>query len=209
MSKENRLIMVFARNAELGKVKTRLAKTIGNENALAIYKALLEHTARVTCEVDASRVVYYSDFIEQADYFDAISFAKKQQQGGELGERMKAAFSDAYQSGYQKVIIVGSDCYELDPLIIESAFEALNEHDIVVGPATDGGYYLLGMKTCHSKLFENKNWGTENVLLDTLLDIRELNLTYLLLDTLTDVDQEEDLGELRAMLEEMNALGRE
>lgn len=209
MSKELRLLFVFARNPELGKVKTRLARTIGDDGALIIYRALLERVAQVTSQVDASKAIYYSEFIDDVDQFDSMNFAKHVQEGDGLGERMKNAFNDAIERGFVKSIIVGSDCYELDPTIIEKAFDELDNHDVVIGPAKDGGYYLLGMKELHPQLFENKNWGTSDVLLDTILDVKELGLSYAMMDTLTDVDSEEDLGELKELLETMNAMGRD
>lgn len=190
------LLMIFAKNPEIGKVKTRLAKTIGDEKALMIYLKLLEHTYAIADKVFADKAVFYSEKVQEFDILDYYKFPKFLQKGKELGERMDRAFGQAFGQHYEKVVIIGSDCYELTPEIIEDALAALDNHNVVVGPAKDGGYYLLGMDRHYSHLFRNKVWSTEDVLLDTLLDLKKLKLSYTLLPTLTDVDEEEDLGEL-------------
>ncbi len=199
MGKET-LLMIFVRNPELGKVKTRLAKTVGNVNALEIYKKLLEHTGKVCIGVPSKRIVFYSDYIDEYDCFDNVKFYKKLQSGDSLGERMKNAFLWGFNNGFKRVIIIGSDCYQINSGIVAEALETLKSNDFTIGPATDGGYYLLGMKTLYPQVFENKKWSSENVLLDTLLDIKKLNKTVHMLPTLSDVDFEEDLGELRKFL---------
>ncbi|MHA7942944.1 TIGR04282 family arsenosugar biosynthesis glycosyltransferase [Formosa sp. 3Alg 14/1] len=184
-------LIIFARNPELGKCKTRLAKTIGDENALEIYKMLLQHTAKIAEKVKADQFVYYSEHIHKNDTWDDTNFRKKLQQGNDLGERMKHAFSDLFQNNYQKVIIIGSDILDLNAEIIEDAFSQLEYHDTVIGPAKDGGYYLLGMKTLHANLFENKSWGTETVLQDSLKNLE--NKSVYLLEELNDIDTFEDI----------------
>ena len=104
---------------------------------------------------------------------------------------MLHAFQDAFENNYEKVIIIGSDLYDLQPKHIEEAIIALDNNDVVIGPAQDGGYYLLGMKTLYKKAFAPKNWGTETVLADTLSDLD--TQTVQLLETLNDIDHAEDL----------------
>jgi rSAM/selenodomain-associated transferase 1 len=195
MSSE-KLILIFVRNVQIGKVKTRLAKTIGDEKALIIYIHLLNRTAEVAAEVNAHKAVFYSEYIEEADEFMVPIFQKYLQNGNDLGDKMKNAFIKAFSRGYEKVVIIGSDCYDLSPLILSDAFDKLNTHDVVMGPAADGGYYLLGMKQLHKPFFTNKEWSTNNVLVDTLLDVKNEKLSYFLLPTLTDVDTEEDLNDV-------------
>lgn len=204
MNKELTLLIVFVKNPELGKVKTRLAKSVGDEDALMIYRALLDHTANVAREAQTSRAVYYSDYIDDNDQFDTINFGKFMQSGEDLGTRMSHAFSEGLLSGFSKVVIIGSDCYELSTAVIDEAFKALESHDTVLGPARDGGYYLLGLRELYPQLFENKEWSTENVFLDTLLDVKELGLSYHLLPTLSDIDHVDDLGELSNLLTSQN-----
>ncbi len=194
MSSNNHLI-IFVKNPELGKVKTRLAKDIGDENALEIYLELLKHTATITKPVLAQKKCYYSDHIENIDFFSDEHYEKLIQKGGDLGERMYQAAKNSSGEWAENIVIIGSDCYDLNSGIIEEAFKALKSHDFVVGPAEDGGYYLIGMKEPHPSIFLNKIWSTENVFLDTLLEIQNLNKTHYLLPTLTDIDNINDLPE--------------
>ena len=187
----NNLIIVFVRTPELGKVKTRLAKAIGDQAALTIYKLLLKHTATVLHELSFDKVVYYSEKIENNDFWKASLFEKKLQKGADLGERMQQAFETAFDRGYKKVLIIGSDLFELTSTLIISALEALEKYDISIGPSLDGGYYLLGMKELHPAVFKNKKWGTDSVLENTLQDLKQQNVK--LLEALNDIDTFEDL----------------
>jgi uncharacterized protein len=200
MISEN-LLMIFIKNPALGKVKTRLAKTVGDEKALRVYQLLLDHTHKVTKGVNADRAVFYSDFINNDDVWKRDKFQQFIQKGEDLGDRMATAFLKAFALGYKKVVIIGSDCFDLNEDIITEAYNILEENEVVLGPAKDGGYYLLGMKNYHEQLFKNKAWSTENVLLDTLLDLSNLNLSFKLLPTLSDIDQEKDLQNYPNILE--------
>ena len=192
-------IIVFARNPELGKCKTRLAKTIGDEAALKIYKYLLQHTANITEKIEADKFVFYSEHIHENDIWNDNIFIKKLQQGSDLGLKMKHAFIELFDSGYEKIIIVGSDILDLEVEHISEAFLKLKTHDVVIGPALDGGYYLLGMKQLHSQIFEHKTWGTSTVLKDTLKDLNHKNIY--LLDGLNDIDIFEDLKNNKTLKE--------
>ncbi|MBL4706410.1 MAG: TIGR04282 family arsenosugar biosynthesis glycosyltransferase, partial [Flavobacteriales bacterium] len=191
---------VFVKNSELGLVKTRLAKTVGDENALRIYKALIQKTKEVILNVSAQKSIYYSSYIDDYDQFDPKDFAKRLQMGDDLGERMKNTFEAAFNQGAEKAIILGSDCWQLRTDIIDQAFDALDRSDMVIGPAEDGGYYLLGMKKFIPEVFEDKEWSTSNVLVDTLLDIQKKGMTREILETLSDVDFEEDLPKALRLL---------
>ena len=185
------LILVFVRNPELGKVKTRLSRTVGDSAALKIYNILLSHTESVLNSIPVDKVVYYSEEIQQNDLWSETLYFKKLQKGFDLGARMRHAFGMAFEDSYEKVVIVGSDLYDLNPTHIEDAFEALDNHDLVIGPSLDGGYYLLGMKELYSAVFENKVWGTNSVLKATLNDLKQQNVK--LLEALNDIDTFEDL----------------
>ena len=189
----DRLLIIFVKNPQLGKVKTRLAATMGDQQALDIYLKLLEYTVAITRELAVEKVVYYSEFIDQQDHWPSDIYLKQLQVAGDLGIKMKAAFEWGFQSGYKEICIIGSDCLELTPEIIMSGFQALDSHDAVLGPTIDGGYYLMGLKQLHHTLFVDKEWGTHTVGAATRDDLNELNLSYSLLETLTDVDHEEDL----------------
>lgn len=188
--KEN-LLLVFTKNPVAGKVKTRLAKDIGDLKALEIYKFLLEHSAQFTATVNASKQVYYSDSVNMDDIWDNKLYSKRKQEGEDLGKRMLNAFENGFREGFESVIVIGSDMYDIDTIDIEYAFQELENHDYVIGPASDGGYYLLGMKALNSKVFRNKVWGTSSVLKDTMEDLRDADVK--LLETRNDVDLLEDI----------------
>lgn len=188
-----RLLLIFAKQARKGKVKTRLARTIGDDKALAIYNFLLQHSAYETSKVKADRWVIYSPDIEEGDAFDARYFSKFKQSRGDLGQRMLQAFQDGFAAGYQQVILIGSDIYELQTAVIERAFGVLNEHDVVFGPARDGGYYLVGMHQPIPAIFLNKTWSHAQVLEEALSTLKQLNYSYALVDELNDIDEEKDL----------------
>jgi rSAM/selenodomain-associated transferase 1 len=185
------LLLVFIRNPELGKVKTRLAQTVGNQTALDIYKFLLKKTKDIVSKVSADKAIYYSVKITENDIWDARIFKKHAQIGEDLGIRMLHAFKNGFDAGYEKVIIIGSDLYDLSSEEIEKAFTALATNDLVIGPAEDGGYYLLGMKSLHTTIFKNKDWSTETVRKDTLEDLKDQKVK--LLEFKNDIDRYEDI----------------
>ena len=192
------LLLIFTRNPEFGKVKTRLARDIGHQAALDIYKFLLAHTAKICTPLDTEKAVYYSEEIPNNDLWNATVFQKKKQIGEDLGERMQNAFAEGFNLGYSKIIIIGSDLYDIETKDLEQAFNVLNNHEIVIGPAEDGGYYLLGMKQLHPKLFKNKNWGTATVLQDTINELKKSN--YKLLEKRNDVDLYSDIKDHPAFI---------
>lgn len=187
------LLIIFYRNPELGKVKTRLAKTIGEEKALAIYLKLSSHTRDSTEELAVTKVIYYSEFADTEDHWPNTSYQKKVQQGNDLGDKMHDAFVNAFADGYKSVCIIGTDCLELTPSIIKNAFKQLKTHDAVIGPALDGGYYLLGMNEFHPEIFKEKSWSAASVCADTILDFKNLKLSFSKLEMLSDIDDENDL----------------
>lgn len=187
------LLIIFYRNPELGKIKTRLAATVGDERALAIYLKLANHTRSIAAEADCDRVVWYSNFADTEDNWPNQQFRKEVQQGSDLGHKMQFAFERAFEKGYQRVCIIGTDCIELTEEILSNAFIKLETNDAVLGPALDGGYYLLGMKKLHHQLFNNKMWSTNSVSEATINDFTKLGLKYDLLPSLTDVDEQKDL----------------
>ncbi|MGV3586896.1 MAG: TIGR04282 family arsenosugar biosynthesis glycosyltransferase [Adhaeribacter sp.] len=187
------LLIIFIKNPILGKVKSRLAATVGPEKALAIYHQLLHRTQKVTQNLPVDKALYYADFIPEKDSWDTAVYTKYLQVTGDLGQRMEQAFQQGFSDNYNRICIIGSDCFELSSEIIQQAFRRLEDKDVVIGPAEDGGYYLLGLTQHQPFLFQNKHWSTESVLLDTLQDVKAKNLSVTLLPTLTDVDEEKDL----------------
>lgn len=194
--KERNLLLIFTRNPELGKCKTRLAATVGDRTALEVYRFLLGHTVHITQDLKAGKAVYYSNAVWENDIWDKTIYHKKLQKGNDLGERMANAFEWGFAAGFKKIIVIGSDMYDLGTTDLENAFTVLDHHDYVVGPAEDGGYYLLGMKAYTQDLFKNKDWGQETVLPDTLNDLKNQNMQ--LLETRNDIDVYEDIKDIGA-----------
>lgn len=187
------LLIIFYRNPELGKVKTRLAKTLGDEKALAIYLTLSSHTRFITENLTIDKVIYYSNFVDTEDAWPNTSFHKRLQNGNDLGEKMHNAFTEGFKNGYERICIIGTDCFELSEGIVKQAFDQLHTNDAVIGPAKDGGYYLLGMKKLIPELFKNKTWSSDTVATDTIQNFKDLRLSYAQLAVLTDVDEQKDL----------------
>ena len=187
----SRALIVFVRKPELGKVKTRLAATVGDEQALDIYNLLVQHTQLVASAVPSVKLVYYAPAIVDKDFWSGADIQKRLQPEGDLGQKMEAAFREALTLA-DKAIIVGSDCAELTPGIIGEAYDALDRADVAIGPATDGGYYLLGMKKLHPFLFQDMVWSTEMVYQQTVDRIEQAGLSHHVLPVLSDVDFEED-----------------
>ncbi len=190
-----RLLMIFAKIPEAGKVKTRLAETIGEDKALQVYLKLLSRTHDVASKAAADKLIFYAGSSDDFEMLDYYRIPKTTQCEGDLGLRMNDAFTRAFAQQYDQVIIIGSDCYDLTTDLIDEAFVRLNDNDFVIGPAKDGGYYLLGMKQLESSFFDGKQWSTEDVFLDTMLDMKNHGGAYHILPTLSDVDKEEDLPE--------------
>jgi rSAM/selenodomain-associated transferase 1 len=185
------LLQIFVKNPVQGKVKTRLAADIGEEEALAIYKRLIRITAQAVKEVDAIPFVLYSDSVVSDDVFDGA--IKGKQGEGDLGERMLRAFDAAFRAEFESVVIIGSDCPDISPDLIEEAYNHLRTNDVVIGPATDGGYYLLGMNELHQEIFENMPWSEPDLMPKTKQAIEAKGLSYHMLRELSDVDTSEDL----------------
>ena len=186
-------LILFVRNPEAGKVKTRLAKTIGNDKALTVYKMLLKHTKQITEPLSCRKFVYYSDIIIEHDLWSHPGYTKRLQFGDDLGKRMSNAFKALFEQGFNKVLIIGSDCYQLQVENLKEAIGILDQHDAVIGPTVDGGYYLLGMTAYIPEVFLEKQWSTDNVCVKTVLDFKDMGLKFSVLDKLYDVDEAADL----------------
>jgi len=185
-------LLLFIKNPRLGHVKTRLARTVGDVEALRVYRFLLDKTRDTALQVDARRMLFYSEQIQHDDDWLSSQFDKFVQAEGDLGVRMSSAFETAFAKGANRAVIIGSDCPELDPDTVRTAFEALHAHELVIGPSADGGYYLLGMRQLWPALFEGIPWSTEVVLEQTLHKAQQLGLKAFQLQTLNDIDEEQD-----------------
>ena len=184
------LLIVFVKNIILGKVKTRLAKTIGDEGAFQIYSELVDLTEKETQKVHADKHIYFSDVIIDSKWKNEAKFV---QEGTDLGERMKNAFLQGFHQGYQNIIVIGSDLPEISCEIIQKGFQQLQHHEVVLGPADDGGYYLLGMSNIIPSIFENKPWSQPELLNLTLQELTKQQKSVALLEMLNDIDTFEDL----------------
>lgn len=195
-------LLVFAREPVLGRVKTRLAAGIGAEAALAIYRELLALTAAAVAAAQVPATVWLAEAPaafepgQARPEWPGLPW-RVQPAAGSLGERMAQAFGEAFAAGAGRVVIIGTDCPGLSAELLRQAFDQLLSHDLVVGPADDGGYYLIGMTELHPALFANKAWSTATVLPDTLADAARLGLRVAQLPTLHDVDSAQDLATWR------------
>ncbi|WP_107037560.1 TIGR04282 family arsenosugar biosynthesis glycosyltransferase [Brumimicrobium mesophilum] len=189
----NNALIIMTKNPELGKCKTRLAKTLGDEKALEIYIQLIDYTAEISKEIKADKFIYSTDILTDKGRWESSNTFFSIQSQGDLGDRMNNAIQNVLGLGYEKVIVLGSDCAEINADDISNAFEQLSNEDFILGPALDGGYYLIGMKKVSPTLFKEMNWSTETVLEDTITRINDKNSSYSLLESKSDIDFEEDL----------------
>lgn len=189
MNKKN-LLIVFVKNIILGKVKTRLAKTVGDVAAFNIYYHLYSITEQESGKVETDRHIYFSDVIIPSGWDGGIKFV---QEGEDLGERMKSAFQHGFDNGYENIVLVGSDLPNISKKIIDSGFDSLQTNDVVFGPAFDGGYYLIGLSKMNETIFDNKPWSQSTLLDVTLQELSEQETSVSLLTPLNDIDTFEDL----------------
>lgn len=188
---KNKLI-IFAKQPKLGKVKTRLASTFGDEKTLEIYFELLDVTKNVTSVIDAEKIVYWDELREDHPKEFEFGYQNRIQETGDLGFKMENAFQNEFKLGAKKIVIIGTDCPYLTNDIFEVAYSELDHTDFVLGPALDGGYYLLGMKEFSPFIFHSIPWSTKDVLSLTIESIRKNNKTFTLLKELSDIDDIND-----------------
>ena len=186
-------LIIFLKYPELGRSKTRLAKDIGNENALKVYIELLEHTQLISKQLKIDKYLFYDKVTANKMPWGDDIYHTAYQIESDLGGRMQNAFEQLFLKGYDRVVIIGSDCYELTQEIIEQAFELLNTSDAVIGPAKDGGYYLLGLRKLIPQLFSDVAWSTDEVFSATVKTLENLNISYSTTPILSDIDTIEDL----------------
>ncbi|MBN3582091.1 TIGR04282 family arsenosugar biosynthesis glycosyltransferase [Algoriphagus aestuarii] len=193
-------IIIFQKNAQLGKVKTRLAAGVGEEQALEIYKGLISVTYAQVSKLKCKKLLYFSEFVDNPDQKEDESYSFHVQSDGDLGQKMASAFQEQFQKGCDKLLIIGTDCPGLTSEILEEAFEKLDHDEVVIGPANDGGYYLLGMKTFIPGLFQKIPWSSEKVLSLSKKVLDFHSITYSLLPTLIDVDTLEDWKKVKKIV---------
>lgn len=206
-------IVVFAREPLLGKVKSRLAIEIGAQEALAVYRAMLARLGQLLTQAQiASWDLWVTSNCSHKDF---LSICNKTniyiQNGQDLGARMDDAIQQTLrQENVESVVLIGTDCPALTERYLDQALLALDSGtDVVLGPAEDGGYVLVGMRRPITALFEDIPWGTDQVMSRTLEALKAHELSYELLDTLWDVDRPEDLVRLQSLLPPLHwKLGR-
>jgi uncharacterized protein len=193
-------LIIFVKAARAGTVKTRLAASIGSHAACAAYEALVEAVLREVGSLENVQLRFSpDDAAGEIRRWARSSWSLVPQGGGDLGERLDAAFAAAFRSGAERVVIIGSDCPYVTETDIMHAWEALGSNDVVLGPAWDGGYWLIGLRErARPTLFENIPWGTDLVLERTLESVRTEGLRVQLLRELRDIDTIGDWHAYRA-----------
>jgi rSAM/selenodomain-associated transferase 2/rSAM/selenodomain-associated transferase 1 len=200
-------IIVMARWPEAGKAKTRLIPALGPDGAAKLHTCLVRRTLKTVCgfterhrcEIDVQFAGGTPDDMRHL-FGDHLRYTP--QQGDSLGDRMSAAIGLAFAQGCHRVVVIGTDCPQLQARHLEEAFSSLHHTDVAIGPAVDGGYYLIAVREHAPGLFQDINWGSETVLRQTLQHLRRINRTRTLLPWLSDVDFPEDLVVCRQWPEE-------
>ncbi len=186
-------LIIFVKAPRAGVVKTRLAQGIGPEAAAAAYRALVETLLQNLTTLSEVELRFTpDDAAGEIESWRRASWRVRPQGHGDLGERLIASFDDAFADGAQRVVVIGSDCPRVTAQDVTDAGESLRRHDVVLGPATDGGYWLVGLRSPQPALFHNIQWSTDTVLHETQAQIHAANLSVNLLHTLSDVDTEKD-----------------
>ncbi len=198
---------LLAKYPDAGKVKTRLASDVGAEGAAEIYRMIAERVFVNTSPAgaDFDRVIFYSPPQAKSRFEKWLPAVKLiLQKGRDIGEIMQNAIEDLFSSGAARVVLTGADIPDMDTDVIEDAFSRLEDADIVIGPAEDGGYYLIGMKALHPEIFRGISWSTEKVFEETVRIIERVRLSYSTVRTLSDVDRKEDIAGLLASSLDVN-----
>lgn len=190
---KNPALIIFAKNPAGDNVKTRLAETIGRDAAKRVYRQLVCHTLQIAEQTGIPVFLFYDGQTPGELIALAPQAVLARQQGSDLGERMWDAFKTVINIGFDSACIIGSDCPGISSEIITSAFDYLKETDVVIGPALDGGYYLLAIKQDYPSLFKNMQWSQDSVFTQTLQRVEQLQLHCRPLQPLRDIDDYEDL----------------
>lgn len=198
-----RALIVFARAPQAGRVKTRIASSLGEASALAIYRTLgarvmrrlVPLVERDAAHAAACRVVVVATpdgAGAEVGAWLGRHWTLEDQGTGDLGARMSDAFHRRFAEGAERVVIVGTDCPDLDWRVVDEAFHQLESYDVVVGPARDGGYYLLGICRPVPQLFQNIPWSSADTMRATLVRASSLGLSAWLLTPMSDIDTVDD-----------------
>jgi rSAM/selenodomain-associated transferase 2/rSAM/selenodomain-associated transferase 1 len=191
-------VIVFVKYPVTGKVKTRLAKSTGEEFAMAFYEECVKHTFKQLSELKNNNIdvfVFFDGTDDKAKFRNWINtdYNLLPQAGKELGERIINAFKKVFDYGYKQVAIIGSDIPDLGSNFINDALEKLSTNDFVLSPSPDGGYNLIGMKELNENIFINISWSTDKVIEETITKINSSGSSFTIVKTLLDIDTEQDL----------------
>lgn len=190
-------LIIFTRYPEPGKTKTRLIPVLGAEGAAKLQRQMTEQKLAEAKKLQSinsvSFEIHFTGGNQQLMQNWLGNLTYKQQSEGDIGCRMAAAFQTAFEAGMSRVVLIGIDCPDLKVELMVDAFQALNKHDLVLGPAKDGGYYLIGLNYLISELFIDISWSTEKVLEQTKNISQKLELAIAYLPILSDIDRPEDL----------------
>ncbi len=192
-------LIIYSRYPEAGKTKTRMIPALGAEAAAELQRQMSEHTLNTAKQLQQKRKIKIevhfaggNKYLMSAWLGEDIDYIA--QVDGDLGDKMNSSFSRAFNTGSQRVVTIGIDCPDINTDILNRAFDSLQQQDLVLGVASDGGYYLIGLNKAIPELFQNINWGTDTVLKQTKEIADKLNLETNYLPTLSDVDRPEDLA---------------
>ena len=196
INKNYHRLIVFTRYPEPTKSKTRLIPTLGADGAAKLQVQLTEYTIKKVKKLtkEISTAVYYTGGSQKfMENWLGDKFSYCTQRGEDLGSRMRSAFEDSFKLRFSRVVIIGTDCPALNIEILVNAFESLDKNDLVLGEASDGGYYLIGLKEIIPELFKNIPWGTDEVFSKTKTIAQQLGLNIVVLPVLSDIDRPKDL----------------
>jgi len=191
-------LIIFARFPEPGQSKTRLIPALGMAGAAELQRQMVEYTLGWAKELRdrlplSIEIRYTGRPLEPFRHWLGPTLLYSEQGEGDLGQRMLRAFQDAFRMKLKKALLIGTDVPDLSPSLVEGALILLNSSDLVLGPADDGGYYLIGLRRVIPQIFQEIPWGTEEVFPKTRAAARAAKLSYALLPSLPDVDRPEDL----------------
>lgn len=193
MSSNPTQLVVFLKAPRPGSVKTRLAETLGAEPACAAYRQLVEALLAKLTALPAVELCFTpSDASTEVNPWLRADWSAVPQSEGDLGQRLHAAFAAHFLADAERVVIIGSDCPDITATDIEDAWLALEGHDVVLGPALDGGYWLIGLRAASPDLFADMPWSTDQVFGETMHRARERNMRVAVLRELSDVDTAAD-----------------
>jgi rSAM/selenodomain-associated transferase 1 len=186
-------LIIFLKAPRAGHVKTRLAREIGPEAALAAYGTLVNRLIGNLSSLASVELRFApDDAVHEIEAWRREGWQSRPQCAGDLGDRLRTAFDEAFARGARRAVIIGSDCPYLTVTDLRLAFTALKSHDLVLGPATDGGYWLIGLRRSCPRLFSRIPWSTGVVFHETLRRARLANLKVKSLRRLSDVDTASD-----------------